>query len=123
MKVAIRILVIASLPLSIAASGPTSGCMAGMRKALIEGGFGGPIICSKKDATFALAGRTAGAGFSIYDYRYRFRPFMGSCTMHGGQRLVVMRGRKYVGHYMLLPHVTVTVRGTYVLLKGDEDWE
>lgn len=41
--------------------------------------------------------------------------------MHGGQRLVVMRGNQYVGQYTLLPNVAAAVRGRYVILKGDGD--
>jgi hypothetical protein len=115
----IRILAIASLPMILAANGQPKGCMAGLRKTLVEQGFQ-PVFCSKKDTPFVLVGRTAGSGFSIYDYRYTFRA---AAVTHGGQRLVVMRGRKYVGQYPLLPLVTVAVRGKYVVLKGDDDQE
>ena len=39
--------------------------------------------------------------------------------MHGGQRVVVFRGKKYVGQYMLSPgpYTTVRVEGTRVVLQ------
>lgn len=41
--------------------------------------------------------------------------------MHGGQRLIVFEGERYVGNYTLQPKVSVAVKGTQVVLKGDED--
>jgi hypothetical protein len=118
-KATTRLLAVAILPLALAGNAPAKECMAGLRKTLVAQGFE-PVFCSKKDASFVLVGRTAGSGFSIYDYRYAFRA---AAVMHGGQRLVVMRGSKYVGQYSLLPLVTVSVRGKYVVLKGDDDRE
>jgi hypothetical protein len=115
-KAVIRILVVASLPLALAANGPPKGCLAGMQKTLVEQGFE-PVFCSKKDTSFVLIGRTAGSGFSIHNYRYRFRPYAGAASMHGGQRLVVMRGNQYVGQYMLLPNVAAAVRGRHVMMS------
>jgi hypothetical protein len=67
-----------------------------------------------------LAGRTTGSRYSIYNYRYRFLPHPGG-VIHGGQRLIVFHGKRYIGNYMLLPEVSVAVRGTQVILKGDDD--
>jgi hypothetical protein len=94
-------------------------CMAGMKALLIEGHFSGPILCSHRDATFTLAGRTSGNSFSIYDYRYRYRPSGGNVD-HGGQRMVVFRGKTYVGQYDLSvpPYVSMSVHGTRVELKS-----
>jgi hypothetical protein len=69
-----------------------------------------------------LAGRTTGSRYSIYNYHYRLLPHPGG-AIHGGQRLIVFQGKRYVGNYMLLPEVSVAVRGTQVLLKGDDDRE
>jgi hypothetical protein len=41
--------------------------------------------------------------------------------MHGGQRVIVFRGERYLGNYMLPPTVSAAVRGTEVILKGDDD--
>ncbi|MBB5716458.1 hypothetical protein [Sphingomonas aerophila] len=93
-------------------------CLAGMRPALVQAHFTGPIICSTKDASFVLVGRTRRSGFRIYDYRYKFRPQHGNVT-HGGQRVVVVRGGIYVGQYLLAPppYAKVTVSGPYVSLQ------
>lgn len=99
------------------ASEPLS-CLSGFRSSLVRGHFTGPLVCSGKDATFLLVGRTAGDIFSIYDYRYRYLPAGGS-VMHGGQKLIVFHGKVYVGQYALSPppYVTVTVNGSKVVLK------
>ena len=96
--------------------------MAGLRGALIEGHFTGPLVCSGKDATFVLAGRTTGDKFAIYDYRYRYDPPGGGNVTHGGQKIVVFRGTSYVGQYALSPppYDTVRVRGTNVTIQSHE---
>ncbi len=80
----------------------------------------GVVFCSPENAWFTFVGRTTGGRYTIYDYRYRFLPHP-SGAIHGGQRLIVFRGETYVGNYMLSPKVSVAVRGTEVILKGDED--
>jgi hypothetical protein len=89
-----------------------------MRDALVEGHFTGPLVCSPRDATFVLAGKTAGDKFSVFDYRYRFRP-PGGKVMHGGQKVVVFQGSSYIGQFALSPppYATVIVDGTRVLLE------
>ncbi len=78
------------------------------------------MFCSAKNVSFVLVGRTKGHGYSIYDYHYRFVPRQGG-PIHGGQRLIVFEGKRYVGNYMLVPKVRIAVRGTQVVLKGGED--
>jgi len=119
-KAALTVLAIAFWPSSLVAGGPPLQCQAAMRDALIEGHFSGVMICSREDVSLVLVGRTAGSDFSIYDYRYRFLPHPGG-VYHGGQRLLVFHGDKYVGQYVLQPLVTVTVHGTRVVLRGEED--
>lgn len=80
----------------------------------------GVVFCSPEDIRFSFVGQTTGGKYTIYDYRYGFLPHP-SGAKHGGQRLIVFRGEKYVGNYMLSPKVSVTVTGTEVVLKGDED--
>ena len=80
------------------------------------------VACSPKNVSFVLVGRTTGSKYSIYDYRYRFLPHPGG-VMHGGQRLIVFQGKRYVGNYMLPPKVSIAVSGTRVILKGDDDRE
>jgi hypothetical protein len=94
-------------------------CLAGMRAALVHGHFTGPIVCSRKNATFVLVGRTAGDKFSIYDYRYRYLPAGGN-VMHGGQKLMVFRDRSYLGQYALSPppYIIVAVKDTHVSLRA-----
>ncbi len=108
----------ACLPGMVAGKAPAA-CMAGLQTALIEGHFTGPIVCNKNDATFDLVGRTAGKKYSIYDYRYRYDPSGGSHVMHGGQKLIIFRGERYVGQYALSPppYVTARVRGSQLVLE------
>ena len=82
----------------------------------------GVVACSPKNVSFNLVGQTTGGRYSIYDYHYRFLPHPAG-VMHGGQRLIVFRGGRYVGNYMLPPKVSIAVQGTEVVLKGDEDSE
>ena len=115
----IAIILVATAASALAAADvPSAACLAGKRQALIEGGFTGPLVCSTKDATFRLVGRTSGDGYSVYDYRYRFLPHPGG-VMHGGQRVVIFRGRKYAGQYVLSPPppTSLTVSGTDILLQ------
>jgi len=119
-KTRTAILIIASWPVSLAAASPPAACLAGLREALVEGQFTGPLVCSPSDATFVLVGRTAGRGFSIYDYRYRYDPPGGSDVMHGGQKIVVFQGTRYVGQYALSPTYTVSVSGTRMVVQSQE---
>lgn len=96
--------------------GPSAHCLEAERVSH------GVVFCSRGNVTFSLVGRTTGGKYSIYDYRYRFLPHPGG-VMHGGQRLIVFEGTRYIGNYALLPKVSVTVRGAQVVLKGDEDSE
>ncbi|NIJ63434.1 hypothetical protein FHR20_000365 [Sphingomonas leidyi] len=93
-------------------------CFGGMRSALVRGGFSGPLICSRGDATFSLAGQTKGHKYSIYDYRYRFLPANGN-VRHGGQRIIVFRGTAYAGQYMIAtpPYTSMSVNGTRVVFQ------
>lgn len=103
----------------LAAASPTA-CLAGKRQALIDGGFTGPLICSNKNATFTFVGRPRDSEYTVYDYRYRFLPHAEG-VMHGGQKLVVFRGGKYVGQYPLSPppYIRVSIAGANVVLRGD----
>jgi len=116
---AILISVAAAWLMGPAEANPKSECMAGLRESLIEGGFSGPLICSKTDATFALIGRTKESDYSIYDYRYRFMPKNGS-VMHGGQRIIVFLGTKYIGQYSLSPppYNPMSVCGSRLIVKS-----
>lgn len=98
-----------------ASDGRPLPCLGGRQAALVRGHFTGAIVCSKKNASFVLVGRTTGRKFYIYDYRYRFLPTHGN-VMHGGQKIVVFRNNAYVGQYALSPppYVTVTVHGPYI---------
>ena len=122
MRIKAAILIVASWPLSLAATRPPSDCLAGLREALVEGHFTGPLVCSGTDATFVLVGRTAGNGFSIYDYRYKYDPPGGGNVLHGGQKIVVFRGNRYVGQYALSPppYDAAYVHGTNVVLQSSE---
>ncbi|MDQ1158929.1 hypothetical protein QE385_003256 [Sphingomonas sp. SORGH_AS 950] len=96
-------------------------CLAATAAALAAGRFTGPLVCSRKHATFVLAGRTRGAQFTIFDYRYRYLPDGGN-VMHGGQKIVVFRRDKYVGQYALSPppYAGVTVKGAQVRIRIGE---
>lgn len=112
---------IAALSLIPGLATTSDQCMAGRKKSLIQAQFSGPIICSGKDATFVLAGRTSGNEFSIYDYRYRYRPLNGS-VKHGGQRIVIFHGETYVGQYALSvpPYVSISVSGSLVKIRSSD---
>lgn len=116
--VVLAAVVVASGATALASDERPLPCLAGMRTALVQGHFTGPIVCSRKDASFILVGRTAGNKFSVYDYRYRFLPVRGN-VMHGGQKMVVFRNNVYVGQYSFSPppFITLTVNGTHVSLK------
>ncbi|RZJ45531.1 MAG: hypothetical protein EON87_07255 [Brevundimonas sp.] len=92
---------------------PRQACMAGLTRALTEGGFSGPILCADADASFDLAGRVG--EYSVYDYRYRYRPLHGAVD-HGGQRILIFRGETYLGQYSASPppYVSVSVQGSQV---------
>ena len=102
----------------VAAAAPLKACLVGKREALMDGRFTGPLVCSKKDATFKLVGRPHGSRYSIYDYRYRFLPHSGG-VMHGGQRIIVFRGNKYVGQYALSPppYADLRINGSEIVLQ------
>lgn len=118
MKVIVAGMVIAFSSFHLAFGSTPAQCLAGMRKALVEGHFTGPLVCSRENSTFVLAGRTAGDKFAIYDYRYRFRP-SGANVMHGGQKILVFQGKRYIGQYALSPppYTFVTMNGTHVVLE------
>lgn len=124
MRIWAAILIVASWPLGMGMAKPAAECLAGFRGALIEGHFTGPLVCSASDATLVLVGRTAGYRFSIYDYRYRYLP-PGGNVMHGGQKIVVFQGIRYVGQYALSPppYTTVSVNGTHVVFQSRDTQE
>jgi hypothetical protein len=78
---------------AVAAHGLPTACL------VAERASHGVVFCSRKSVSFNLMGRTTRAEYSIYDYHYRFRRPGG--VMHGGQRLIVFRGKTYVGNYPL----------------------
>jgi hypothetical protein len=98
----------------LAAHAPSMQCLVAARESH------GVVLCSPKNVSFILVGRTTGKKYSIYNYHYRFLTHRGG-VWHGGQRLIVFQGTTYVGQYGLLPEVTVAVSGMKVVLKGDED--
>jgi hypothetical protein len=93
-------------------------CFDGRRPALVQGRFSGPLICSKRNATFRLVGHITRQKLTVYDYRYRFLPAHGN-VMHGDQRMLVFRGSTYIGQYALAtpPYTAVTVNGRTVVLR------
>jgi len=99
---------------------PSSGCLSGRSEALLTGNFSGPIVCSSEDATFVEIG-TVG-DYVLYDYRYRFMPEHGA-VMHGGQKVVIFNGARYVGQYALnpSPYATVGLKGSRVLFQTEGD--
>jgi len=101
---------------------PSTACLAGQRQAMVDGRFTGPLICSRKDATFRLVGRPSGSPYTVYDYRYRFLPHPGG-VMHGGQKLIVFRRGIYVGQYALSPppYTDLSVSGSQVVLRSSRN--
>lgn len=100
-----------------AAGREADGCLDGRQSALIAGGFSGPLICSAEDATFEPVGNIGSGRYAIYDYRYRFRA---AAVTHGGQRIVIFKGRDYVGQYVLSPppFADLAVNGADVIVTG-----
>lgn len=86
-----------------------------------SGDFSGPFVCSRKDAKFEFVGRSSGKGYSIYNYDYRYLP-SGGAVMHGGQRLLLFQGDRYVGQYGLWSRgsVTARVRGARLVIRSNE---
>ena len=78
----------------------------------------GVIFCSPKNVSFVLVGRTTGNKYSIFNYHYRIPT---RTVTHGGQRLIIFQGTRYVGQYGLTPEVIMAVTGTKVSLKVDRD--
>ena len=111
-------MIVSSATASVSGERPLA-CLEGRRADLVRGHFTGTIVCSRKDASFVLVGRTTGSNFYVYDYRYKFRPTGGN-VRHGGQKIVVFRNNVYVGQYALSPppYATVTVSGSYVSLSA-----
>ena len=114
----ISILAMASVMCGAPASAAATKCLTGKRMSLIRRNFSGPLVCSHRDSSFQFVGKTAGTGFSVYDYRYRYLP-LGGQVMHGGQRVLIFHGEDYEGQYALAtpPYSTVTVSGSYGVIK------
>jgi hypothetical protein len=94
----------------------TKQCLAKRRAA----GVSGKEWLCNKTSTFRFVGRISRSGYEIYDYRYRFLPHSGG-AMHGGQRIKIFRGGKYIGEYSLSPppEVNMAVRGARLILSTD----
>ena len=115
----VTFLLIATAALSTSAEGSRSKrCLSGLADVLTRGHFTGPIVCSSKDRTIRLVGRTSGAGYTVYDYRYRFLPHSQG-VYHGGQRVLVFRGQKYAGQYVLSPPslTNIELNGNHLILR------
>lgn len=111
-------LTILGLSIMVGAAGhEAGGCFAAKENALIAGGFSGPLICSTDDVSFDLVGNPGSDDYAIYDYRYRFTA---AAVMHGGQRMVIFKGRDYVGQYVLSPppFAELAVRGNDVIVTN-----
>ena len=123
MKTKIAILGIALCLLNVAADRPPAQCPADMLDALVGRHTIHPQPCSTKDETFVFVGSTSGGKFSVYDYRYRYQPHPGG-IYHGGQRIIVFRGKRYVGQYgVISSYYAVHVRGTDVILQSEDSDE
>jgi hypothetical protein len=102
---------------SILSVSQNDGCPVGLRETLERGGFSGAIFCDKPNAEFSLVGIvvTSQAKYTVYDYRYRFRPEHSS-VWHGGQRMIIIRNNEYLGQFVLSPPpvTTIKIHGTTV---------
>ncbi|HWU72012.1 MAG TPA: hypothetical protein VN137_00905 [Sphingomonas sp.] len=110
------IVAIGLLSLTAAVKPSRDRCLDKMQHAAVAGKVGGAIFCDGGKTTFRLVGRTAGVGYHVYDYRYRF---MAANVMHGGQRIIIFRAHKYVGQYPLRtpPFTNMTARGSHLILS------
>lgn len=76
-------------------------CLAGLGSNLAAGHFSGSIDCQHDKLTIHRVGqiRADGQTFTVYNYHYEIAPACSGCAVHGGQRIIVMRGAKYLGQY------------------------
>jgi len=100
---------------STVAHASTKQCLEKRRAA----GFSAEEWLCNKASTFRFVGKIFPSGYEIYDYRYRFLPHAGG-VMHGGQRIMIFKSRKYVGQYVLAtpPFTNMTVRGAHLILSA-----
>jgi hypothetical protein len=99
-------------------SADASGCLNGLRPALLAGGFTGSVDCHEDRLSVRHIGRVQSFGrtFQVYDYRYRLKPVCPDCAVHGGQRIIFIERGRYVGQYKPdFVHVT-TRQGNLVLV-------
>lgn len=93
-------------------------CLGGMKHALENGKFTGPLVCEKNNYSFNMIGRTKGNEYTVYDYRYRYIPKNGNIA-HGGQKVVIFRKNIYVGQYNLTPppYAIMAMNGSELMIK------
>lgn len=119
--IAILICAAAALQVNPSIAKTSSDCMLGMRQYLVEGQFSGPIVCSKSNASFKFLGKINRARYSIFEYKYRFRPRTGS-VMHGGHKIIVFEGRRYIGQFSLSPppYNFVSLSNFEIIVRGKD---
>ena len=76
-------------------------CLSGLVPALVVGKFSGSVDCHQDRLSIRYVGdlHSAGHYFKIYNYHYELKPLCPECAIHGGQRIIVLRDRQYIGQY------------------------
>ncbi|WP_207077924.1 hypothetical protein [Novosphingobium sp. KA1] len=86
---------------SIASAGPADECLSDLGDALTSGGFTGSVDCRHDQLSIQEVGKVPAqrSTFTVYSYRYRLAPACADCAIHGGQRIIIMDGGRYIGQY------------------------
>jgi hypothetical protein len=81
-----------------------TACLGRIGEALVAGGFSGPTDCQSADINLKKAGAIKEREniYDIYLLNYKTKA-QGDLISHGGQRIIVFQGEKYIGQYALSP--------------------
>jgi hypothetical protein len=102
-------------------SADAAQCLAGLRSALVAGGFSGSVDCQNDQLSVSYVGplQKSGRTFEIYSYQYKLKPVCPECAIHSVQRIILMERGHYLGQYKL-DFVRVTIRrGDLVFVRND----
>src|SRR6476659_7411664 len=104
----IPIFLVAFSASNLAAAQPSAPCLAGKRQSLTTGSLRDHLFAQARTPPSGWSAARAAIGFPSTTNATGFFRIQGG-VMHGGQRLVIFRGDRYVGQYHLSPPPYVTV--------------
>lgn len=120
----LALLLSSAIPNAFATPPADADCLPKLRSALVAGGFTGPTDCSLAELSAKHIGsiHSGSSSFDVYDYRYRTKPEPG-LVPHGGQKIIVLRDGKYLGHYALStpPYQEISIEQNSVRIKVPAD--